>query len=455
MLRANENGATKTGTKDCAAGTVADCAAGGQSGCKTVSSYISVETSLLTAANIKSGVTLAGVLGTSAGSLSDCSSDGATGCVATATYTAALTTGAASKILSGQSVAGVAGNVTLPAAGKVYTGITFGVSAGQTGTLTIPTAGNVLAASGTFGDPGAAVTPTLTIPTAGNVRTGNGTFGVAGTATTPTLANCSADGGVGCVAVATFKAADMSVAIAGNIKTGATIAGVAGSVTASPADCSTNGVTGCVTTATYQSGDLTNLTEGNIKNGTTIAGVAGLYPNATYKLPSADGAAGLTNATFDAKVKSATAFEYWTEAGAREESVGDADITAANIANGVSVFGLSGTLTGGSAPNAWDVRVGTVVNGVTGKLKVNCRNRVRSAVYNYDGAVGSIPNTGVATVSTNYDYWDTIDDYNNGVSGLPTGVVTGYAAKVPQNLQIIRSLLWKINLKWLCSKLGF
>ena len=66
-----------------------------------------------------------------------------------------------------------------------------------------------------------------------------------------------------------------------------------------------------------------------------------------------------------------------------------------------------------------------MVNGVTGKLKVNCRNRVRSAVYNYDGAVGSIPNTGVTT-GTIIDYWDTIDDYNAGTSGLPTSVVSGW-----------------------------
>ena len=105
---------------------------------------------------------------------------------------------------------------------------------------------------------------------------------------------------------------------------------------------------------------------------------------------------------------------------------------AGNIKSGVTIAGIAGTLTA-TAPNAWDVRVGTVVNGVTGKLKVNCRNRVRAAVYNYDGAVGSIPSTGVATVSTNYDYWDTIDDYNNAVSGLPTDVVTGYAGWTTNN----------------------
>jgi hypothetical protein len=69
--------------------------------------------------------------------------------------------------------------------------------------------------------------------------------------------------------------------------------------------------------------------------------------------------------------------------------------------------------------------VGVTVGAVTGKLKVNCRNRVRSAVYNYDGSLASIPNSGVAS-GTAIDYWDTIDDSNNGVSGLPTSVVSGW-----------------------------
>ena len=101
---------------------------------------------------------------------------------------------------------------------------------------------------------------------------------------------------------------------------------------------------------------------------------------------------------------------------------------AGNIKAGVSIFGLSGTLEAAVAPNAWDVRVETTINGVTGMLKVNCRNRVTSFLYNYDGSVGLITNDEIITASgsTDYDYWDTIDDYNNGVSGLPPGVVSGW-----------------------------
>jgi hypothetical protein len=93
-----------------------------------------------------------------------------------------------------------------------------------------------------------------------------------------------------------------------------------------------------------------------------------------------------------------------------------------NIKNSVMIAGVTGAL---DSPNAWDLRVGVTAGGVTGKLKVNCRNRVRSAVYNYDGSLASIPASGV-TSGTVIDYWDTIDDLNNYVSGLPTSVVPGW-----------------------------
>ena len=372
------SGMTIAGVSGSVTPAPADCLSDGETGCVAVTNFPAVDkvnNITANASKIRSSVTIAGVVG----SLADCSADGGVGCVAIGpTYAAAVTVGAASKILSGQSVAGIAGNVTLPQAGKVYTGIAYGVLGnGSTGSLTLPSVVDVLAGSAPYGDPGSSLTPAM--------------------ANRGSWALTAAFPGAG------YYSGISAAPVAGSMLTGTTVNAVAGTI------------------------DLTNLTEGNIKNGTTIAGVAGLYPNATYKLPSAGAAAGLTNATFDAKVKSAIPFEYWTEAGAREQSAGDVDITAANIANGVSVFGLTGTLTGGSTPpNAWDVRVGTVINGVTGKLKVNCRNRVRSALYNYDGAVGSIPNTGVATGSTNYDYWDTIEDYNGGATGLPTSVVTGW-----------------------------
>jgi hypothetical protein len=262
----------------------------------------------------------------------------------------------------------------------------------------------------------------MTNVTAGNIKSGVTIAGQAGTVT-PAPANCSADGGTGCVATSTFAAA-LTTALAPKIVTGNTVAGIAGSAVAeSHSNCSTDGATGCVTTASFKSANMTNAVAGNIKSGVTIAGVTGQYPSATYTLPDSSGT-DLTTATFNAQIKSSATFQYFDSAGARYTATGDTNITAGSIANGVSIFGTSGTYTG-TAPNAWDLRVGVTVGGVAGKLKVNCRNRVRSALYNYDGSLALIPNTGV-TSGTVIDYWDTIDDYNNNVSGLPTSVVPGW-----------------------------
>ena len=130
----------------------------------------------LVAVNIKGGVSLFGVNGNISGIPATCSSDGESNCVASASYPAANTAGLASKVLSTASVAGVTGNVTLPAASAVRTSATFGVS--------------------------------------------NATGG--------TLADCALDGATGCVSTAGYPAANLSFLSPGNIKKSATIAGVTG-----------------------------------------------------------------------------------------------------------------------------------------------------------------------------------------------------------------------------------
>ncbi len=436
-------------------------------------------------AKVRMSLAISGITGT----LADCASDGDAGCVAVGpTYAAAITAGAASKILSSQSLAGVSGNVTLPAVGKVLTGTSFGVSGtGSSGTLTIPAASNVLTDSGTYGDPGALLTPsyspdfpavgnvlntdtvnsasgtltlptagnvytgitygvagtgstgTLTIPTVANVRTGNGAYGVGGTGSTPTLADCAAANASGCVATATYKTMDLGT-LSG---VGLTSANFNTTIAAAPTFEFWTATGARQTVA----GD-TNLSVGNVKSGVAIYGVTGDYPSATYTLPSASGTADLDTATFDAKVKSATAFEYWNSAGQYQTGAGDADITAANILSNVTIFGMEGSATAGSTSctygtqgtceadaacrwntgacqiNPWNIRIGTTIAGTAGSLKTNCRNAVNTARFNWDGVVTGLVNTASATSSTNYDYWDTIDDY----LGFPPNRVTAFSS---------------------------
>ena len=345
--------------------------------------------------------TLFGTAGTATLAPANCAADGATGCVAVAGFKSAdMSVAIAGNIVSGVAIAGIAGNVTLPPVGKVYTGVTYGVAGtGSTGTLTYPAAGNVLSTAPAYGDPGAQLTPSLSTCAAD----GSGCYLPTYVLSTQPLKAISYD------AINTNKTA---------IRTSLTLSGIVGTL----ADCSTNAVTGCVTTATYTSADLTNLTAGNIKSGATVAGVTGNYPSSTYPLASNTATADLTNTFFTTKITSNSNFEYFDSAGGAYIHAGDANILGANIAFGVSIFSTAGTLT---TPDPWDLRAGTSVvaptGTVTGKLKYNCRNTVKSSIYNYDGLVGSIGTSGV-TSGTALDIWDTIDDYF-----VPPSLVTGWS----------------------------
>lgn len=52
---------------------------------------------------------------------------------------------------------------------------------------------------------------------------------------------------------------------------------------------------------------------------------------------------------------------------------------------------------------------------------MNCRNSILSTTYNYDGDIALIGN-GSNAGGVTFDIWDTIDDYNNNVSGLPPDI---------------------------------
>ena len=195
------------------------------------------------------------------------------------------------------------------------------------------------------------------------------------TASTPPL--CTADGVVGCVTTTAFKSADVSQAIAGNIISGKTIAGVTGTTAAEGhANCAADGAVGCITTASYKAADTAQALAANIVSGLTIAGTTG-------SAPSSCGSDGQQNCTVSGVFKAA------------------------------NVTGIS----------TWDVRIGKSLGGITGALKTNCRNTVNNTYFNWDGAIGSLPNTASTSGTTN-DIWDTVDDRFS----FSTAVVSGWSA---------------------------
>ena len=155
-----------------------------------------------------------------------------------------------------------------------------------------------------------------TYPTlkAENIRAGVTIGGITGTATEyPT---CSATVKTNCISTSEFPAIN-TVGLAAKVLTGQTVAGVTGTAIEAKADCTAANQTDCIATSTYKTMDLSNKDAG--------------------------GALDLTNSNFETRVKSASTFEYWDETGARHTNTGDADITAANIDTGVTIFGTAGT----------------------------------------------------------------------------------------------------------------
>ena len=464
--------------------TLSNCAADGSINCVATASFTAAQMSAFGSGDIRSGVTVAGVAGALAGPPASCSSDGAVGCLAAAPYVAAFTTGLADKVLNANTVAGVAGDVTLPSASNVLTTITYGIGGtAVTGTLTIPTAGNVLSGSGVFGVGGSSVTPTLTLPAAGNVSVANGAYGVAGTGSTPTLANCAADGATACVATATYTAA-LTTTLAPKIVSGNTVAGVAGTTAAAPANCSADGGTACVAVASYTAaattglankvlsgntvagiagnvtlppvgdvlttisygtggtaatGTLTLPTAGNVLSGSGVFGVGGSSVTPTLTLPATanvrttNGSYGVSGtASTPTLANCATDAATGCVAVAGYPAANTATFAGSNIQSGYTVAGVvgSGTISSSCTTDGqqncsvsgvfkaanvtgigtWDLRAGLTMGGISGALKTNCRNTITSATFNYDGALASLPNTSTAT-GTILDYWDTIDDY--------------------------------------------
>ncbi len=313
----------------------------------------------LAAANVANGVNIFGIAGTATlESHSNCGADGGIGCVTTATYAAAYTTGLAAKVVSGNTVAGIAGS-----------------------------------------------------------------------AQEESHTTCNTDGATGCITSVSFKAANMSNVLAANIKSTITIAGVAGSLTPeSHTNCAADGAVGCVTTASYKAANMTIVNAGTIKSGTVIAGVTGQYPSGSYPLASATATADLDLATFDAKIKSAVAFEWFDSSGTLHTNTGDPDIVAANILSNATIFGTTGAVlnctadnqvgcvTNGpfrsadtNAFNAWDIRRGKTVAGVSGNIAF-FKNMADTSVF--DRSSGTAGAAGL-------DVYDTVEDTNNNAA-FPT-----------------------------------
>jgi len=188
------------------------------------------------------------------------------------------------------------------------------------------------------------------------------------------------DGSIGIGTYIAPALPDLSNLVAANIKSGVSINEITGSYNGGGvSNCASEGEQNCVNAGNFKAADITGLAV-KIKIGQTVAGEAGSYspdfPDVSDVRTSAtvDNASGtLADCAVDGETSCFT----------------DASFPAAKVAD----------------IDAWDIRVGESLGGVSGALKMNCRNMVG----HYDGAAYS----GGATIL------HTIDDYNHdgGSSG--------------------------------------
>lgn len=285
-----------------ATGALSVCSNDAESNCLASGNYKVVNSALLDATKIATGTTVAGV----AGSLANCSLDGQTGCVSTSAFKSVdMTKLTEGNIKNGVSIAGVTG---------AYPSAAFKL-AGDTVTADLPAFASTVGGSTYewFTADGTLISGTImadqTVTPSTTAQNFNGglyrSVSVAGDANlvaAKILSNNSIFGVAGNVTLPAAAAVRSSAFF-----------GAASATQGSIADCSANGSEGCYTTSTYKSADLTNLVEGNIKNGATIAGVAGKYPNATYTLT---GSAGNDLPSLDSTVAAGT-YQFFKSDGTR------------------------------------------------------------------------------------------------------------------------------------------
>lgn len=340
-----------------------------------------------------------------------CSQEGQVGCVTTDSFRSTSIETLASKVILGQSVAGTPGAVRLPDPSKVLDSESFGVLDSTKGSFVadFPAPGSVLNSETTGGVPGS-----LILPNASQVQVGI-TFGPGGSLTgtlLPARPTCASDGQSDCTVPSsgTIKAVE-TAGLASKVLETESVAGVNGAVVLPAAATVLNGTnygaaSGTVGTYSPDFPDAANVLSVDTRNGET----------GTYAPDSPDAS----------NVRSSDSVNG---------SSGTLDDCAADGDEGC-VVPLSSAIKAADTSkfSEWDIRHkrasdGALITfaGLTGRNK-HCRNRANLTLgpdatnssdtdlpFNFTAPPGS------ATLVP--DFFDTIDDFNDGQAALPPGIV--------------------------------
>lgn len=150
-------------------------------------------------------------------------------------------------------------------------------------------------------------------------------------------------------------------------------------------ECTDGNQVGCKTTEAIVSVKKSQITPGVIKNGHHISGFAmGSYPSATYRLPDANlSTHSLNSNNLNTRLASTETFEFFDSAGIRHSSSGNDQLKPENIRDGVTLFGVTGTMVNDTNLDPADLRHGVTVGSKTGALKTDCRNLATISVFDH------------------------------------------------------------------------
>lgn len=301
---------------------------------------------------------------------SECTGDGEVGCVTTDTLRSAQTNGLSAKVISGQSVAGIAGTAAVRPADCTQDG--------ATGCIT----NAAFPAADTLGF------------LATDIRFGITIAGVSGMLT-GTPSPCGSDGEINCLTNAAFPSVQMSHLTAGVLKNGTVIAGVTGEYPSSAYPLLVNDGYGDIDAATFQAKIKSTTNFGWFDRNGTRFHAAGDDDIDASKIQSGVTVFGTTG-TFGPPCSSDGQSDCVTTS--RYKSMD----TDSNVISG------------------WDLRYGKTAGGIAGQLRFN-RNASNLNVYNRVVGTASSSDTSIP------DPYDMIDDYAfhatlNPTGTFPTGV---------------------------------
>ena len=299
----------------------------------------------------------------------------------------------------------------------------------------------------------AGVNGSVTLPTAANVRAINGAYGASGSPITPILADCTTDGGVGCVTVSGYPAAKVSSSNlhVGNIKSGVQIGGLTGQYPSSTytlsgatamddltnfitqlttdgsfefwdsegvrrtgsgdsditavADCAADGAIGCKTVAAFPAANAAAAVAGNIKSGVSIGGISGSFVGSFSNCSTSGEQACITSGTYYAGEAcaadgSACYLPLYASGTQNKKAIDFSTIDATKMQTTLSVAGVTGTI------DITNLTAGNIKNGVT---IAGVAGLYPNATYTLPGASGTVDLTNFSTQLTSdgsFEFWD-------------------------------------------------